>query len=372
MTADIRFLRNISTQVYNYTRIIILYRSSFARMKFLTITIAFFTLPGLAQRAEIIAGYIAQYQQFAIEEQIRTGVPASITMAQGIHESGAGLGELAIKSNNHFGIKCKNTWTGDKVYHDDDEKGECFRSYHSVEASFRDHSDFIRSGARYSFLFTLNPMDYAGWANGLKQAGYATNPKYPQVLIRLIEENNLAALTETAMLQDENKPIGLTAASSSSPNDNKEALHPAASGKQVETVERKTPGNITEKSASAPLPIFKVNHCRGVLAVAGSSLFSIAKQHGIKLANLLEYNDMGPNDKLAANQIIYLEPKRKKGNNKVHEVKKGESPWQISQLEGIRLDKLLEFNRLSKNAKLKTGQLVYLKGSAPKGAKMAK
>jgi len=182
---------SISTRVHKNTRIRGLYRFNFAHMKIFTLIISIFTLPCLAQKPAVIAEYISNYQQYAIAEQLRTGIPAAITMAQAIHESGAGQGDLALKSNNHFGIKCKSNWTGDRVFHDDDSMGECFRSYTCVADSYRDHSDFLKSGKRYSFLFDLNPQDYHAWAYGLKQAGYATNPKYPQILLKIIQDNNL-------------------------------------------------------------------------------------------------------------------------------------------------------------------------------------
>src|SRR5688572_20863857 len=139
----------------------------------------------MAQQSKVVADYIAQYKELAMEEMKRTGVPASIKLAQGIHETQAGTSDLVLKSNNHFGIKCKSVWTGDKVYHDDDARGECFRSYPSPIDSYRDHSDFLKSGQRYSFLFEMDPADYKGWAFGLKKAGYATNIKYSQIIIKL-------------------------------------------------------------------------------------------------------------------------------------------------------------------------------------------
>lgn len=135
--------------------------------------------------------YVDKYSELAVEEMYRSGVPASITLAQGLLESRYGLSELAVKGNNHFGIKCHNNWQGGKVYHDDDRKGECFRKYGSPEESFRDHSDFLRYRDRYKFLFDLEVNDYKGWAHGLKKAGYATDPAYPAKLIKLIEDYKL-------------------------------------------------------------------------------------------------------------------------------------------------------------------------------------
>jgi flagellum-specific peptidoglycan hydrolase FlgJ len=149
----------------------------------------------MAQKDSTVQLYISQYAPLAVNEQIRTGIPAAIKLAQAIHESGAGKGDLALRSNNHFGIKCKSNWTGATAYHDDDEKGECFRAYDSVAVSFRDHSDFLKGSSRYAGLFTLQPTDYKGWAEGLRKAGYATNPKYPVLLVKLIEEYDLNRFT---------------------------------------------------------------------------------------------------------------------------------------------------------------------------------
>lgn len=164
-------------------------------------------------KAADLQDYIDNYCVLAMEEQKRTGIPAAIKLAQAIHESGAGKGDLALRSNNHFGIKCKSNWTGPVAYHDDDEKGECFRAYENVAQSFRDHSDFLVAGARYAFLFKLSPTDYKGWANGLKQAGYATNPKYPMLIIKLIETYNLDAYTQLAL----SKPATDSGASNAQP-----------------------------------------------------------------------------------------------------------------------------------------------------------
>ena len=135
--------------------------------------------------------YIEQFATLAVEEMYRSGVPASITLAQGLLESRYGLSELAVKGNNHFGIKCHNNWNGKKIYYDDDAKGECFRKYPSPEQSYRDHSDFLRYRDRYKFLFDYNTTDYKSWANGLKKAGYATDPSYASKLIRIIEDYRL-------------------------------------------------------------------------------------------------------------------------------------------------------------------------------------
>jgi LysM repeat protein len=276
-------------------------------------------------------------------------------MAQAIHESGAGLGDLALRSNNHFGIKCKNTWTGDVVYHDDDSAGECFRSYPSVADSYRDHSDFLRSGKRYAFLFNIPPTDYNGWANGLKQAGYATNPQYPAIIARLIEENDLESLTETALVQSGNT-IWLTAV--------KTTVEPSAEPSELKPAETAKPVALKSKAGEedAPKPaVIRINHCKAIQAYAGMPVKRIAALYDVDADDLFRYNDMKPVDRLGKAQVFFLEEKRKKGEEKIHIVKKGETLWAISQAEGIRLDKLLDYNDLRKNATLKSGQKLKLR-----------
>src|SRR5215467_1623901 len=152
-----------------------------------------------AQSSTDILAYISRYKDLAISEMKRTGIPAAITLAQGIHETEAGTSDLVKRSNNHFGIKCKENWTGQSVSHDDDARGECFRKYAAPEESYRDHSDFLKSRPNYASLFKLDPTDYEAWAFGLKKAGYATNPKYAQVLIKLIRDYNLQDYTLIAL-----------------------------------------------------------------------------------------------------------------------------------------------------------------------------
>ena len=169
-------------------------------VRILLVTVFLFT--GICSRAQdpgIIENYISEFKQLAVEEMQRTGVPASIKLAQGIHETFAGTSVLVLKSNNHFGIKCKDTWKGESVSHDDDARGECFRKYGCAADSYKDHSNFLKGSPRYASLFKLDPLDYSAWAYGLKKAGYATNPKYPQIIIRLIEEYNLQEYTLVAM-----------------------------------------------------------------------------------------------------------------------------------------------------------------------------
>lgn len=168
------------------------------------ILLVLFTAVAFPQRVTI-PQYINRYKDIAIQEMRRTGVPASITLAQGILESESGNGDLVKRSNNHFGIKCKLDWKGDRVYHDDDESGECFRKYDSAVQSYIDHSDFLKSRPHYASLFQLEPSDYKGWAYGLKKAGYATNPKYAVLLIKTIEDYHLNDYTLIALNDSEDK-----------------------------------------------------------------------------------------------------------------------------------------------------------------------
>jgi len=165
----------------------------------LTFVLSFTFTISYGQSTDAILAYISRYKELAISEMKRTGVPAAITLAQGIHETEAGTSVLVKKSNNHFGIKCKDEWRGQSVSHDDDARGECFRKYTAAEDSYRDHSDFLKNRPNYASLFTLDPTDYQGWAYGLKKAGYATNPKYAQILIKLIQDYNLEDYTLIAM-----------------------------------------------------------------------------------------------------------------------------------------------------------------------------
>lgn len=167
--------------------------------KITVLAVLFFCGAVVAAQTITIQEYIDTYKDMAIREMQRVGIPASITLAQGILETEAGNSDLVRRSNNHFGIKCKSSWTGESVYHDDDEQGECFRKYNNAEDSYRDHSNFLRGSERYAFLFKLDPSDYKGWARGLKKAGYATNPRYPDILIRNIEQYNLQQYTAIAL-----------------------------------------------------------------------------------------------------------------------------------------------------------------------------
>ncbi len=214
-------------------------------------------LPSNASYEEILNAYIDTYSQIAMEEMLQYGIPASITLAQGILESGAGRGELTQRANNHFGIKCHTSWTGERVYHDDDEKGECFRKYKDAKYSFRDHSLFLAERSRYQNLFKLRKDDYKGWARGLKAAGYATDPRYPDKLIRIIETNNLTRF-------------------------DKEVLGGTASIANQDDTQIKT---------------YTVQQ--------GDTLYSIARRFNMTVETLKEYNGLQSN-MISIGQVLYL------------------------------------------------------------------
>ena len=323
------------------------------------------TLCVKAQKSADILNYINTYKEMAIQEMVRTGVPASIKLAQGIHETMAGNSVLVMKSNNHFGIKCKNTWQGKKVYHDD-ARGECFRSYSSANDSYLDHSNFLKNSSRYAFLFQLDPTDYKGWAYGLKQAGYATNIKYSQLLIRLIEDYNLqdyslialGKLKRPEVILASNKPeIGEPVAIE---------MVPAVMVESKPAIAMTAPAEI-----QYPEGEFKINDTRVIYARSGSSLLAVAKQYDISLRRLLDFNDMEKEDVITEDQLLYLQRKRKTGVGEVHVVQEGETLYDICQTEGIRLETMLKYNHLKEDDVPGIGERIYLRSSAPARPRLA-
>jgi hypothetical protein len=298
----------------------------------------------IAQPVNPIISYIYTYKQLAIDEMKRTGVPAAITLAQGIHESGAGKSNLALKSNNHFGIKCKTNWVGEKVYHDDDARGECFRKYPAVDHSYKDHSDFLKNGQRYAFLFGLDPEDYTAWANGLKKAGYATNPKYPQVLIKLVEEYGLQHYTLIAIGKIPDQAFELANEEGTINNNN-----PVLVNNKTGVTNKQKTEEAVESPKKFPEGVFKINETKVVFIKKETPFIAIAKQYDIDLSKIFEFNEM-PGAELAEKEmLLYLQRKRKTGNNEFHIVQPGETLHDISQLQAIRLESLLELNWLGKN-----------------------
>lgn len=308
-----------------------------------------------------IVQYINTYKYLAISEMERTGVPASIKLAQGILETQAGASNLVKRSNNHFGIKCKTAWSGSRVYHDDDERGECFRAYGSAEASYRDHSDFLKNSQRYAFLFDIDPLDYKEWAKGLKKAGYATNPKYTQQLIRYIEDYDLQLYSLVALGRktlDEEPPLYAETPLTHPP------LTPEAT--------KPTPKNDKPEIAVQPLRLrypaeepFKINDTKVIVALEGTSLLAIAEQYDVRYKHLLDFNEIPETDDIIRkDQLIFLQRKRRQGAQPVHVVQRGESLYDVAQEEGIRLDHLLTYNGLHRDDLLTAGQRLALQKDA--------
>lgn len=314
-----------------------------------------------AQKADVIINYINAYRDIAMEEMHRTGVPAAIKLAQGIHETTAGTSDLVKRSNNHFGIKCKSNWTGESVKHTDDAPNECFRKYNDPAQSYRDHSDFLKASNRYASLFNLDPLDYSAWAYGLKKAGYATNPKYPQIIIKLIETYNLQDYTMIALGKMPPKEDVIATVAVGGMNDE----DPVAGETTARLVDEKP-------SRDYPSGEFKINNTRVVYATAGISLLSIAKQYSIPLARIFEYNELDESETLPTDQLIYLQRKRKSGSNEFHTVKPGETLSDIAQEEAIRMESLLEYNHLQRHMQPATGEQLYLRSKAPGMPKLVK
>ena len=314
-----------------------------------------------------VVEYINTYRIVAIQEMQRTGVPASIKLAQGILETEAGKSDLVQRSNNHFGIKCKSTWTGEKVYHDDDERGECFRKYASADDSWKDHSDFLRNNPRYASLFSLDPMDYRSWAYGLKKAGYATNPRYPETLIRYIETYQLNDYSAIALGKLEMKPeLTVEMRRVNAPTT-------PAGGSQATGVSAQ-PGTALPGGArpSYPSGEFMINGTRVIYVDAGTSMLALASKYSLRLEWLLDFNDLPEQtDILDDGQLVFLQRKRKHGQQATHTVAPGESLYTISQAEGIRLESLLALNHLDPGMQPAVGALLHLQKKAPERPALA-
>jgi LysM repeat protein len=275
--------------------------------------------------------YIENYKDEAVKEMLLFNIPASITLAQGMLESGNGNSDLAVYANNHFGIKCHVGWEGPTFTKDDDAKDECFRKYPSVLDSYTDHSKFLKSRSRYSALFALRTNDYKGWAKGLKEAGYATDPKYTQRLIELIETHKLYEFDRIDEL----------------PNITAE------------------PANPKPQASIEPREILRFHFIKYIIVKPGDSFFKIAKDTDKDLWQLYKYNDLGPDEKLIAGQKLYLQPKRNRAKEPFHKVKKGETMRSISQLHGIKLKSLYKKNNMKPGEEPKSGDTLYLRKKKP-------
>ena len=309
--------------------------------------------------------YIAKWADVAIEHMEIYGIPASITMAQAILESGNGNGTLARTANNHFGIKCGSQWTGDKVYHDDDAKGECFRAYPSADESFKDHAEFLHTRSRYQFLFDYATDDYTNWAKGLKQAGYATAPTYAESLIRIIETEKLYLLDRKNGRKLYDEYLAERFAPKEEPKKEepkKEVAAPDAT--QAYADQGIDPNNFRVTiNSHMGYNVYRTNSSFYIIAHEGDTYASIAKLFELSPRTLSKFNDAKKEDKLKAGDIVYIERKSSRwyGNNLLHRSTHNESLHLISQIYGIRLKNLAKMNNLDVNAELKAGSTIRLR-----------
>ena len=363
---------------------------------------------GWTQNNATTIAYIAQYKAIAMKEMKRTGVPASITLAQAILESNSGESNLAKNHNNHFGIKCKSDWTGAKAYQDDDAKQECFRAYETAEVSFKDHSNFLKNRPNYVDLFLLDPVDDTAWAFGLKKAGYATAADYPKKLLKIIDDYELAQynfpeLENEVEVEEEasakvladtpvkkiiadtvvkkvmidtpinkvitdtptkslNKPTGIAQINTTNnlaplpvqtlPAPQKDTIKKDTIQKEVITVVQTTQKEATltqsvlpkKPTYNYPEGQFRINQVPVILGKEKMSFIEIALKYKVPLYKLFEYNDIKASNLLERDQLIFLAPKKKTGAASFHIVKYNTSLQEISQLEGVQLSLLKLYN----------------------------
>jgi LysM repeat protein len=305
--------------------------------------------------------YIQKYKTIAEEEMQRTGVPAAISLAQGIIESQSGAGWLVEHSRNHFGIKCKNDWSGQTIQYDDDHKNECFRVYDTDDSSWRDHSDFLKNTPRYAFLFYLDPLDYKAWAYGLRKAGYATNKQYAEKLINTIETYHLQQYSAQAIAGMKSTPQNDFAVMlDKKVEEDRKAMGIAESRPVVPTVEK--------SSALYPAGLFQINNRNVLYLPEGTQLIAIADKYHIRLNRLLGYNEL-QSDVLSKDMLIYLTKKGKTGAHATHTVVQGETLHEIAQKEGIRLKWLCRRNNMHESDVPAAGNLLYLNNDAPTGGR---
>jgi LysM repeat protein len=299
--------------------------------------------------------YINSYKDLAIREMKRTGVPASITLAQGMIESDLGRSRLAREANNHFGIKCHSDWKGATIRHNDDRRNECFRKYQKPEESFYDHSDFLKSESRYNFLFDLDPTEYKAWARGLKKAGYATNPDYANMLIKKIEENNLwhydqgfratSLPQQTIVVPEDTLP--------------------------VQSMETKTkPASSVSNSVSVPARVPRVlenNRIRYLIVKDGDTKEKLEKEFQLLNWELTRYNELAKDFELVPGQILYLQPKREKAEpgKDFYICAEGDTMYLISQRFGVKLRNLYEMNRMEEGSQPEVGRKLWLRTIKP-------
>ncbi len=279
--------------------------------------------------------YIQTYADLAMKEMVRVGIPASIKLAQGCLESDNGNSRLAVDAKNHFGIKC-HEWTGRKIYHDDDEIGECFRRYRTVNDSYIDHSEFLTGKSRYAELFLLRKDDYKSWARGLKKAGYATNGQYADLLIRIIEENELYKYDEMVLAG---------------------RLRP----------DRPSQPGIPGRQTGSSRDILVNNRVEYILAQPGDTPEGLREELDLYPGELFRYNNISRDTPLDSGMVIYLQPKRwraERGND-THIVTEGQTMWDISQVYAVKLGRLYRINHITEDDTLAPGMEIWLRRRKP-------
>ena len=290
-----------------------------------------------AQQNSTRLAYIDTYKNTAITHMQEYGIPASITLAQACLESGDGTSRLAREGNNHFGIKCHD-WKGKTIYQDDDAKNECFRKYNQASESFKDHAEFLRYRSRYAFLFDLNPKDYKAWAEGLKQAGYATNPQYANLLIKIIEDYKLYQYDQTT------------------------PIPPSPSLLEQPVVIHPTKGSALY-TASLHRDIYQRNKTPYIFAQPGDTYASLAREFRLFTREILRYNELSKDQALTPGTLVYVAQKRKQAEKEfpMHISETGESLRLIAQRYGVRLSKLHKYNPYHKDDILSEGSVVTLR-----------
>lgn len=348
------------------------------------ISIVIVSVSAVGQKKLTREEYIAKYKDVAIQNMIDFKVPASITLAQACLESGNGNSDLSRRSNNHFGIKCHSSWKGKKTYHDDDEKQECFRVYKSVYDSYADHSEFLLK-SRYAKCFELKITDYKGWAKELKRAGYATNPKYPALLIKIIEENKLyeydqEALGKKKKKKKKNKELIAenNSGNAANPSANSSGTNAAtaaggtsaavvASGNSnAQETKKQSTSNTSDNFDDVdyyerPKVRMSANKVKYIKASQGDNAEKIARKMQMGVWQITTYNNVDKDYYFTEGEKVYLQPKKSKGSKGYHIVKPKDSVWKISQQYGVKMSSICRYNGITKDAKLKPGQKIFLK-----------
>ena len=315
--------------------------------------------------------YIERYHKEAQAQQKKYGIPASITLAQGLLESAAGRSELAIRANNHFGVKCPGGWTGDTYHHDDDVENECFRKYKHAEESYEDHSLFLQK-ERYQKLFELDPTDYRGWAHGLKQCGYATDPGYAGKLIKIIEDYDLtrydkAGRTGGRHQETTETGTGQPTADAANTGTTDKPYENAGIETAKNTIAQRT-GQGRRQMGSVPLnqehKVLRNNGRKYVVARLGETFADIAYEFNMYERTLRRYNDIvNPRYELQAGDKVYLQLKRRKAEKKYanYRVQGDENIWQIAQDKGMQLNTIYNLNGIERGQNVMRNQDLRLR-----------